>query len=66
MEQKNIFSTDDLGKFAEALQESFMKVGLSDVLSKPCETTNNHLDEEFMKKLSNGFHLDEDKALKGI
>jgi hypothetical protein len=64
--KKSIFSDDELTGFSAALEERFKKVGLSDVLSQKCETTNNHLDEGFFKKLTEGHHLVKDNALKGI
>lgn len=60
-----IFSAAQKERFALALQDKFQKAGLSELLEQKCETTNNHLDEGFLTKMANGYHLVNDYALRG-
>lgn len=66
MAARPIFSEEEKASFARALEDKFQKAGLSDLLKQKCETTNNHLDEEFFNKMSKGYHLEKDNALQGI
>ncbi|CAH1092900.1 hypothetical protein [Candidatus Nitrotoga sp. 1052] len=62
----NIFSAAEKEIFSRALQDKFQKAGLSEMLEQKYETTNNHLDEEFLNRMASGYHLIKDNALQGI
>lgn len=66
MAAKPIFSDEEKAIFAKSLEDKFQKAGLSDFLRQKCESTNNHLDEEFFKRMAAGYHLEKDNALQGI
>lgn len=62
---EQIFTAEEMGMLSRSLEASFNAVGLADVLKQQCENTNNHLDEGFFQRLSEGYHLVVDGALKG-
>jgi hypothetical protein len=66
MAAKPIFSKEEKAMFARALEDKFQKTGLSDLLKQNSEIPNNRLDEEFFRKMANGYHLEKDNALLGI